>query len=172
MSRTDAEVDRLLAGAARTVREVRYCWLVTGAGEGGLNARPMGHLPLEPGEDAWTIRFVVDGRSRKVADLQRGDKVALVFQHDGKDAYVTLSGRAALRADAVHDRRHWKAAYGVYFPTERDLAHAAFIEVEVACMELWIRGVTPEPFGLRPSRLERDAAGAWRLVSDERKAAA
>jgi hypothetical protein len=30
-------------------------------------------------------------------------------------------------------------------------------------MELWIRGVTPEPFGLRATVLERDAGG-WRLV--------
>ena len=30
-------------------------------------------------------------------------------------------------------------------------------------MELWIRGVTPEPFGLRATVLERDHGG-WRLV--------
>jgi hypothetical protein len=29
-------------------------------------------------------------------------------------------------------------------------------------MELWIRGVTPEPFGLLPTVLERDAGGGWR----------
>jgi hypothetical protein len=29
-------------------------------------------------------------------------------------------------------------------------------------MELWIRGVTPEPFGLRATVLERDdAEGGW-----------
>jgi hypothetical protein len=31
-------------------------------------------------------------------------------------------------------------------------------------MELWIRGVTPEPFGLRPTILERDDGGGWRLA--------
>jgi hypothetical protein len=38
-------------------------------------------------------------------------------------------------------------------------------------MELWIRGVTPEPFGMRPTTLERDAGGAWRLIPDDRNAA-
>jgi hypothetical protein len=32
-------------------------------------------------------------------------------------------------------------------------------------MELWIRGVTPEPFGLRATALERDADGGWRVVA-------
>jgi hypothetical protein len=30
-------------------------------------------------------------------------------------------------------------------------------------MELWIRGVAPEPFGLSATVLERDACG-WRLI--------
>jgi hypothetical protein len=30
-------------------------------------------------------------------------------------------------------------------------------------MELWIRGVTQEPFGLHPTLLERDPRGTWSL---------
>ena len=32
-------------------------------------------------------------------------------------------------------------------------------------MELWIRGVTPEPFGLRVTVLERRTGGGWRVVA-------
>lgn len=35
-------VEVLLAGAAKTIGNVRYCWLVTTAGDGGANSRPMG----------------------------------------------------------------------------------------------------------------------------------
>ena len=75
---------------------------------------------------------------------------------------MALFGHATLieRADDV--ARHWKDAYAVYFPTPADRAAAAFIEIEIRRMELWIRGVTPEPFGLRATVLERDADG-WRL---------
>ena len=52
----------------------------------------------------------------------------------------------------------------LYFPTEQDRANAIFVEVDVERMELWIRGVTPEPFGLRATILERDAGRGWRLV--------
>jgi hypothetical protein len=40
--RDDGEVSGLLAGAAKTIARVRYCWLVTEAETGGANARPMG----------------------------------------------------------------------------------------------------------------------------------
>jgi general stress protein 26 len=118
----------------------------------------------DPDEDEWKIRFVTDGRSRKACDIRRDGKVTIVFQHDPEDAYVTLIGRASLRESASEVRRRWKRAYDAYFPGEQDRANAAFVEVEVERMELWIRGVTPEPFGLQTTTLERDAGGAWRLI--------
>jgi general stress protein 26 len=169
--RDRVEVSRLLAGAMRAIASVRYCWLATEAKAGGPNPmRPMGRLPPEPGDNDWTIRFVTDGRSRKASDIRRASKVALIFQHDADDAYVAVTGVATLRENASEARRRWKDAYNRYFPTEADRAAAAFIEVEAERMELWIRGVTPEPFGLRATTLERDTAGQWRLTGGDRNA--
>jgi general stress protein 26 len=75
-----------------------------------------------------------------------------------------LIGAATLRESASEVRRRWKAAYNVYFPSEQDRANAAFVEIETERMELWIRGVTPEPFGLHTTILERDASGNWRVI--------
>jgi general stress protein 26 len=169
--RDRVEVSRLLAGAMRAIASVRYCWLATEAEAVGPNTmRPMGRLAPEPGDNDWTIWFVTDGRSRKASDIRRAGKVALIFQHDADDAYVAVTGVATLRQDASEVSRRWKNAYNRYFPTEADRAGAAFIEVEAERMELWIRGVTPEPFGLRPTTLERHAAGAWRLIGGDRNA--
>ena len=145
------EVSRLLAGAAKTVRAVRYCWLATAADEGFTNLRPMGRLLYDgaDGSDDWTIRFITDGRSRKAAEMRRVGTVAIIFQHDPDDAFVTLIGKATLCDSEAVVRQRWKAAYGAYFPTEQDRANAVFVDVEVECMELWIRGITPEPFGMR-----------------------
>ena len=74
-----------------------------------------------------------------------------------------MIGKAALHENASETRSRWKSAYDVYFPSETDRANAIFVEVEVERMELWIRGVTPEPFGLRATVLRRDAGG-WRLT--------
>ena len=161
--RDDGEVSRLLAGAAKTIARVRYCWLVTEAETGGANARPMGRLMPDVDESEWTICFVTGGRSRKASDIRHVGKVGLIFQHDQDDAFVVLSGRAALIETATEVGLLWKNAYNAYFPTEADRANAIFIEVKAERMELWIRGVTPEPFGMRPTVLERDAADIWRL---------
>jgi general stress protein 26 len=158
-----ADVSRLTAGAAKTMRSARYCWLMTAAEAGAPHTRPMGRVLNDAGEDEWRIRFLTDGRSHKVADMRRANEVTILFQHDADLAFVTLIGKAALHEDASETRSRWKAAYDVYFPGETDRANAIFVEVEVERMELWIRGVTPEPFGLRATALERDAGG-WRLT--------
>jgi general stress protein 26 len=153
------ETVRCWEGAFRTQDRGRD----TTAENGGARARPMGR----PNENDWTIRFLTfltDGRSRKASDIRRAGKVTVIFQHDADDAYVALIGAATLRESASEVRRRWKAAYNVYFPSEQDRANAAFVEIETERMELWIRGVTPEPFGLDTTTLERDASGNWRLI--------
>ena len=158
------DVSRLLAGAARTIASAAYCWLATSSAAGLPSMRPMGRLPRGPGDDDWTIRFVTNGRSRKAADIRSAPKVTLLFQRDADDAYVALTGAARLLTEESEVRRRWKDAYAPFFPTEADRANAAFLEVEARRLELWIRGVTPEPFALQTTTLERDAAGAWRLI--------
>jgi general stress protein 26 len=164
-ARPDAfDVGGLLEGAAKTMRSARYCWLATTSQVGAPHVRPMGRIVNDPSEDEWRIRFLTNGRSRKAADMRRASEVAILFQHDPDLAYVTLIGRAALHEDAPETRARWKAAYDIYFPSETERANALFIEVETERMELWIRGLTPEPFGRRTTVLER-AAGGWRLIA-------
>jgi general stress protein 26 len=159
------EVSRLLAGAAKTLASARYCWLTTATEAGAPSIRPMGRIACDADEDEWKIRFLTDGRSRKARDMRREREVAIVFQHEPDLAYVTLTGKATLRDGAAEVRKRWKDAYNVYFRSETDRANAIFVEVDVERMDLWIRGVTPEPFGLRATVLKRDAADGWQVIS-------
>jgi general stress protein 26 len=163
INETKTEVRALLTGAAKTIRAVRYCWLVTKSAD-GFNARPMGRVLPDESEDGWTIRFVTDGRSRKAHEVCGEQEVGLMFQSDPDEAYVALFGKARLLERVSDVGRFWKKHYEVYFPTPADRAAAAFIEVDVTRMELWIRGVTPEPYGVQATKLARDE-GVWRLVS-------
>ena len=158
---SQVQVGHLLAGAEKVVARVRYCWLLTEAETGGANARPMGRLLPGPNENDWMIRFITGGLSRKAFDIRRASKVGLIFQ-DADDAFVVLAGRAKL-LEASSMRQLWKDDYNVYFPDEENRANATFVKVNVERMELWIRGVTPEPFGLHPTILERDTTATWRL---------
>ena len=156
-------LNELIAGAAKTMASQRYCWLMTTA-QDGIHARPMGRIPAEAGEDALTVRFLADGRSRKTAEIRRCGKITALYEHQPSDGYVTVTGTAVLQDDPAVVCRRWKRGYEAYFPTEADRAHALFVEVAIERMELWIRGVTPEPFGTKPTVLEREGKG-WRLVS-------
>ena len=158
------DVGHLLNGAAKTMRSARYCWLATATEAGAPNVRPMGQILNDPGEDEWKVRFLTDGRSHKAAAMRSANEVSILFQHDPDLAFVSLTGTAALHENPSETRGRWKPAYDVYFPDEADRASAIFVEVEIERMELWIRGVTPEPFGLRATVLERYAEG-WRLIS-------
>ena len=155
--------DRLLAGAAKTLASVRYCWLLTDARTGWLSARPMGRLQRDVDKDDWRLLFIADGRSRKARELQLTGHAAVVVQ-SGDEAFVTLTGIPTLRADATRARQLLQSSFETYFPSAEDQAHATVIEIDTQCMDLWIRGVTPEPFGLHPVRLGRDAARKWQLI--------
>jgi general stress protein 26 len=160
--RDSADVDRLVDSAARTIAEAGLCWLAT-VGEGGApRLRPMGRLPPEPGDDAWTLRFITDGRSAKTADIRRTGRVALAVKSEGEDAFVGVKGAARLEEREAEVRRRWKPDYDSFFPSEADKASAVFLTVEAEQLDLWIRGVTPEPFALKTTTLARDA-GRWRL---------
>jgi general stress protein 26 len=156
------DVDRLLAGAAAAISAVRFCWLATAAENGAAHVRPMGRLPNQ-GEDEWAISFITDGRSTKSGDLRRSNRVTVIFQNDPALAYVALIGTATLYEREAEVRQRWQNGYNALF-SEADRSHAIFVEVAVDRMDLWIRGVTPEPFGMHTTTLERDAGGGWRAV--------
>lgn len=159
------EVKGLLAGASKTMAGARSCWLVTSTEGGGVDARPMGRLQPEAGDDAWLIRFITDARSHKAAEIKRAVSVAVIFEIPADDAYVTVVGGAAVKDGAADVRRLWKAAYDGFFPTETDKANAIFLEIPAERLELWIRGVTPEPFAAQTTVLARRAGGDWRVVA-------
>lgn len=159
----DIALGRLLGGAARAIASARYCWLLTAAQTGWISARPMGRLQRDLEEDDWRMRFVADDRSRKLRELRLAGEAAVIVQ-SGDEAFVTLTGVAAVGTDSNLASQLLEKSFGVYFPSDEDRAHAAVIEIATQRMDLWIRGVTPEPFGLRPVRLQRDATRAWQLT--------
>jgi general stress protein 26 len=156
-----SDVNRLLDAAAEAVGRVRYCWLITGI-DGTSRARPMGRLPRDSGDDPWLLRFLTDGRSAKAGDLRRSADVSVIFDDDPHEAYVALAGKAALVEDKAEIRGRWNRSYETYFPEGPDRSGAIFVVVEVERIDLWIRGVTPEPFGLKTTVIERDGARCWR----------
>jgi Pyridoxamine 5'-phosphate oxidase like len=85
-------------------------------GRGNQLIDQMGRVPRDADEEEWTLRFLTDGLSPKVADLRRVGSVSVIFQHDPDDAFVALAGTASVAEGKPEIRRRWKAAYDAYFP--------------------------------------------------------
>lgn len=155
-------IPRLLAGVEKAIGGVAYCWLLTRT-ENGVRSRPMGRILARRSEDIWTMRFIADMRSRKAAQIRHFDDVTLIFQKDDEEAYFSLAGTARLIEAKEDVKALWnEKAYGRHATSDDARANVGFIEVKVTRMELWIRGLTSQPFGIRPTILERDADGSWR----------
>jgi general stress protein 26 len=158
------EVSRLLAAAAAKIARTPICWLIAAAA-GGVRPRPMGRLPRDADDDPWTLRFITNGASPKAAAMRRDADVCVIFQNDPDEVFAVLAGKARLIEDKGEIAKRWNAAYDAFFPDGPDRSSAIFVAIDAMRLELWIRGVTPEPFGMRTTILERDAQRLWRLVA-------
>ena len=159
-----ASVERLLTAAKDAMAKAKFCWAVTTAENGQANARPMGRIPSVPGDDAWIVWFMTRRTSRKALEIGRTGRLSVVYQHDADDSYVTLIGRGVIIADRALLRARWQPAWNQFFPAGADDETAIFVQLEADRIELWVRGVTPEPFGTRGAILERGPGQPWRMV--------
>jgi general stress protein 26 len=158
-------VNRLLDAADYVIAHAPHCWLTTLAQGGGVHARPMGRAVSPPSQTAWNLYFLADSRSSKVRDIRFSRQVRLAFELDG-DSFVTLAGEAELVRESAVMARRWLPAYDSIFSTAEQKADAVFIDICTNELRLWIRGLTPDPFGTRSLTLRRSAGGPWQLDSD------
>lgn len=154
-------VERLLEAAGRTISEVRYCWVVTAAGDGHANARVVKVFPNGDGDDLWTRWFLTMRTGRKSAEICAAGRVTLAYQHDSGEAYVTLAGRADIVDEpfAVESRMQQ-----VDDPGGTLQGKLVAVKCTADHLELHVRGVTAEPWGHGRTLLHRDQHGVWRIV--------
>jgi general stress protein 26 len=164
MQAGSASVERLLAAAAATMEKAPYCWAMTVAEDGSVNARPMGALKLPTNEDPFGVLFITRRGSRKAREIGSTDRLSVVYQHDADDSYLILIGRGLIITDRAVLRALWQPALNQFFPGGADDETAICLQLEANHIELWVRGVTPEPFGTRGVIIERDQGQPWRLV--------
>jgi general stress protein 26 len=164
MTAGSASLEQLLAAAAAIMTKARYCWALTIAEDGSINARPMGPQRSSSREDPFGILFLTRSGSRKAREIGRTGRLSVVYQHDADDGYVTLIGRGAVIADRALLRVRWQPAWNQFFPAGADDETSILVQLEAERIELWVRGVTSEPFGARGAILARDPGQPWRLV--------
>jgi hypothetical protein len=110
---------------------------------------------------AWKRVLLVDLNE----DIRRSGLLTLGYQHHPDRAYVALIGGAAHRRQ-MRNRRRWIEKWRLFFPGGPGDPDTIFVRMNVDRIELCVRGVTPEPFGSRPSVIERGDDRTWKVVSD------
>ena len=103
----------LIATAREIMKTARYCALITLDSAGRPHARTMDPFPPEENMVVW---LATNPKSRKVAELRRNQRVTLYYFVREDQAYVTISGRARIVADAREKARHWKDEWKDFYP--------------------------------------------------------
>jgi len=125
--RTDAE---LIAAAREIIASARYCSLITVDAAGRPQARTVD--PFPPDEQL-TIWVGTNAHSSKVKEIRRQPHVVLYYFDREAQAYVSISGRARLVADAKLKLKWWKDEWQTFYP---DRADYLLIEVRPERLEI------------------------------------
>jgi general stress protein 26 len=155
-------IERLLEGAASLIGRAKHCWLLTLSHTGRINARPMGCITPECIGTDWTLTFLADARTRKIRDIHFESYARIIFECN-EDEFATLAGPVDIISSLDATEKRWRPSYDAHFPTASDRSEALFLDVRAQELELWIRGLTPEPFGSASIALYRPLDGNWRL---------
>ena len=141
---TPEERERAPAAAFDVMAAARYATLVTNGADGRPQARVVD--PLVAADR--TLWIGTNPLSRKVAEIRHDSRVTLLFFNAAAGEYVTVHGRATVKADAKTRAERWKPEWQPFYkqgPQGKD-----FLLLEV-----------------RPTRLEISSA-RHKLVNDER----
>lgn len=152
--------ERLLLIARETIALVTWCFAITAAEGGEINARVV--QIGEPDED-WGVQFMTDRRCRKVAEIGCSGRLTLAYQHDAERAYVTLIGRAVTVDDVEAKRAVWRPETYRWHPGGPEDPNNVLVRSTTDRIEIYsgARDVAPEPRGFSAAALVRTASG-WR----------
>src|SRR5260370_33286693 len=132
-------VERLLAAAVATMEKARFCWAMTVAEDGSVNARPMGPQKSPASEDPFGILFLTRRSSRKALEIGRTGRLSVVYQHDADDSYVTLIVRGVILADPALLRARWQPSWNPFLTAGDADETAIFVQLEADRPELCVR---------------------------------
>ena len=106
--------------------------MFTTFGDGGPRSVPMARQEVEPDAEMW---FITARDTAHVADLESHPEVVLTFS--GRDAWVSVHGRATLVDDRDKLEELWNTFAEAWLPGGPEDPNAALIRVDVERGEYW-----------------------------------
>lgn len=107
----------------------RSAMMITYGPDGQVHTRPMA-LQGDVSVFAGTLWFFAADRSRKVQESMDDRSVSCIFQHDDQNAYLHLTGTAAVLRDLSKMRELYTPLVKVWFPDGLDDPHLTLLRFQ------------------------------------------
>lgn len=117
------------------VKDIRFAMFTTRT-DGRLRSRPMTTQNSEVDERS-SLWFFMSRGSDAVGDLELDPVVNVAYADPGRDAYVSVSGEAAVVEDRAKKEQLWSKLAEAWFPDGVDDPELALVEVRIEDAEYW-----------------------------------
>ena len=117
------------------VKDIKFAMFTTRA-DGRLRSRPMTTQNSEVDERA-SLWFFMSRGSEAVNDIGADPVVNVAYADPGRDAYVSVSGEAAVVEDRAKKEQLWSKLAEAWFPDGADDPDLALVEVRIEDAEYW-----------------------------------
>jgi general stress protein 26 len=108
--------------------------MLTTRGAQGLRARP---LEARPDRDAGLILFVTDVRGLKDDEIEADAHVGFTVIDADDNAYLSITGLAAISRDSITAAKIWKTTDDVWWPDGPRDRNVRVLSIEPITAELW-----------------------------------
>ena len=115
------------------IHGIRIAMMTTTGTDGALHSRPMATQTTPFSGELW---FLTRLHSGKVYELRNDSEVALTYV-DGKQTYLSVSGRATISTDRTKIEELWNPMYQAWFPNGKDDPEISVLRVDVDRAEYW-----------------------------------
>jgi general stress protein 26 len=116
------------------IKDIKFAMLTTRAADGTLHSRPMATQQREFDGTLW---FLTGERTHKTDEIARNPEVNVAYANPDDQAYVSVSGRAAVLDDREKARELWNPVYRAWFPGGLDDPDLRVLRVDVTGAEYW-----------------------------------
>lgn len=123
-----------VARLAELIRELDIAMLTTVNADGRLVSRPLDTKAVEFDGDIWFSTECDSGKAREIA---RNPNVNVSYASRGRNAYVSIAGRASIVRDRARIEALWSPGMSTFFPAGKDDPNLCLIRVEPETAELW-----------------------------------
>lgn len=119
------------------VKDIRFAmFTVRHPSSGHLHSRPMTTQNSRLDEDS-SLWFFMSRHSETVADLKQAPAVNVVYADPGSDAYVSVSGNAAVVDDLAKKEKLWSKLAEAWFPQGPADPDLALVQVRITHADYW-----------------------------------